>query len=320
MNIKRIVFLTAILFFVALLQINAQDDAITWYNKENKTIYFFHSLLRFPSRGFIQDKSSKQFGFADKESTAKIIFKYDTLISQDENGFGEVKKKNFLYLIDSTGKEYKLASKVSEIDSSTLVFDVRKKSLFDIPVEIFEKQQILILWLDENNIKTLPKEIGSLYNLTHLSLVDNQINFLPEEIEKLTKLIELDLSLNSLNTLPPEIKNLKKLSVLSLYKNHLTTLPSEIGNLTNLIALDLGENNITSLPSEILNLNELLELNLGNHEDLIPDFTGSNPTKHTFTKDEKFSKLQQLIFNKPKISKEEKEKLTKFISHCKVYF
>ncbi len=92
--------------------------------------------------------------------------------------------------------------------------------------EAFQKpSDVHILYLSNQEIKSLPRQIANLKNLKTLYL-----------------------DYNSLTTLPKEIGQLHNLQSLCLLGNSLSTLPEEIGHLKNLKELDLGRNLLTACP------------------------------------------------------------------------
>lgn len=135
--------------------------------------------------------------------------------------------------------------------------------LTELPPEIGQITNLIILDLGDNFLSTLPAEIGKPTKLEVLDLGDNSLNTLPSEIKQLTNLTELYLNGNSFNTLPTAIGQLTNLTQLDLSGSFLKTLPAEIGQLTNLTELYLNDNSFSTLPAEIGQLTNLTELYLG---------------------------------------------------------
>ncbi len=104
------------------------------------------------------------YGFIDKNLNTKIDFLYSEAQPFDYTGFAKVKKNNEYYLIDTTGKEYRLATDIVQLDKSTAALDLRGKDLVNIPSQVCEHLQLEILLLTSNQITTLPPEIGKLEN------------------------------------------------------------------------------------------------------------------------------------------------------------
>ncbi|HAC65980.1 MAG TPA: hypothetical protein DCF68_21220 [Cyanothece sp. UBA12306] len=67
------------------------------------------------------------------------------------------------------------------------------KKLTQIPVEVFELQQLKVLNLRGNSIPEIPEQINQLRNLKSLNLSSNQLSKIPKSLENLTNLTSLDL-------------------------------------------------------------------------------------------------------------------------------
>ncbi len=191
-------------------------------------IYFYDDRF-----GLAYDKNTSRYGFIDKNLNTKIDFKYLEAQPFEYTGFAKIKKYDIHYLIDTTGKEYKLATDVAQLDDSITALDLRGKKLDSIPPDVWEYTQMYVLMLNNNQLTFIPAKIGNLKNLRKLDLFDIQLTNLPAEIGKLQNLRALDLGWNQL-----------------------TTLPAEIGELQNLRNLDLGGNPIP--PSEQEKIRKLL--------------------------------------------------------------
>ena len=106
--------------------------------------------------------------------------------------------------------------------------DLTDCRLTEIPREVFELEQIELLYLNSNLLRTVPKSITKLSNLTELNLSFNQITTVLESITKLSNLIKLDLWKNQITTVPESITKLSNLTELDLRYNLLETPPIEI--------------------------------------------------------------------------------------------
>ncbi|KAF8261023.1 hypothetical protein EI94DRAFT_1833541 [Lactarius quietus] len=86
------------------------------------------------------------------------------------------------------------------------VFSSSHRSLFSRPIAPnMTQSQGLMIFLANNEIKTLPSEFFRLSNLTVLSLRNNSLEFLPPEIGQLHALKDLDVVNNNLRFLPAEM-------------------------------------------------------------------------------------------------------------------
>ena len=190
-------------------------------------IYFYDDKF-----GLAYDKNTNRYGFIDKNLKTKIDFKYKEALSFDGDGCAKVKRyggfklfdyNEVYYLIDTAGREYKLAMNVEQLDSSITALDLQNTSLKKIPRSVFKHKQLKILLLNLSRLNSLSPEIGKLTNLMNLSLGYNQLRTLPPEIVKLTNLTYLSLRSNQLRTLPPEIVKLTNLTYMDLGKNLIST-------------------------------------------------------------------------------------------------
>ena len=94
--------------------------------------------------------------------------------------------------------------------------------LVGLPTSIQKLNRLQLLNLDGNNLTELPAEIGDLKELMILSVTNNQLVGLPTSIQKLNRLQWLNLDGNNLTELPTGIGDLKELLQLSVSGNPLT--------------------------------------------------------------------------------------------------
>lgn len=253
-------------------------------------IYFYDNKITLAIK---EDK----FGYLNKNGKVTIPFKYDHAAGFElKTGFAKVTRDGKNYLIDTTGKEYSLATNISSINGTTEAIDLREQNLNEIPENVFNYKAIKILLLSNNKIKDLPEaitrlkeltyldvsnnvipnlpgNIADLANLRQLQLQNNLISKLPDGIVFLTKLTKIDLSNNKLFSLPENMGSLYQLKELNLDGNKLTTLPEDIGQLRSLKILSIQNNSIKHVPAGIANLSQLksLYLNQNNITDLPAD-------------------------------------------------
>ncbi|CAL4067505.1 unnamed protein product [Meganyctiphanes norvegica] len=171
--------------------------------------------------------------------------------------------------------------------SDTVIADLSKNKLTDVPCEITSYISLEKLNLYQNVIKVLHETVISLQQLTNLNLSRNQLSVLPgcvchlqslrvldvsgnrlvslpEELGALHNLMDLDASYNQLAHLPPALGDLDNLRRLNLRRNLLQTLPTEICFL-HLVWLDLSGNRISSLPTELRFMSSLVNISLDNN-------------------------------------------------------
>jgi len=141
-----------------------------------------------------------------------------------------------------------------------------EEQLTQIPLEVFELEQLKVLKLSNNALTSIPDSISRLQNLTELYLGGNQLTNLPDSITPLQNLTVLYLGGNKLTSLPESITRLQNLTELYLRDNQLTALPDSITRLQNLTKLSLSGNQLTALPDSITRLQNLTVLNLGGNQ------------------------------------------------------
>ncbi|MFZ4477223.1 MAG: hypothetical protein ACOYPR_18650, partial [Saprospiraceae bacterium] len=111
------------------------------------------------------DPASGQYGYMDEDGRQKIAYKYKHASTFDRNqgyrhGYAEVEFDGRSYLIDASGKEYRLAKSLADLDSSVTILDLSRMGLAKIPDEVWKNTQLRILILYGNEIDELPREIG----------------------------------------------------------------------------------------------------------------------------------------------------------------
>lgn len=222
-------------------------------------IYFYKDRF-----GLAFDKNWRLYGFIDKQLNIRIDFQYLEAQPFENTGYARVKQKdNAYYLIDTIGRQFRLADNIGELNPWVYALDLRHNGLYRIHDIIFLQEQLEVLLLADNNLYYLSPKIGQMKNLLDINLSRNQLGrFSPLEIMSLENLGDIDLDDSRLSCLPVEIGHLQNLRSLNLSNNQLSSLPAEIGQLTNLQTLDLFGNQLSSLPAEIRNLKSLKYLDL----------------------------------------------------------
>nr|XP_020828544.1 leucine-rich repeat-containing protein 69 isoform X4 [Phascolarctos cinereus] len=109
-------------------------------------------------------------------------------------------------------------------------------------------ENLNILNLNHNKLKTIPPEINRLQNLKSLSLNNNQLTDIPKELCSLACLSEIQLNYNQIVSIPEEFKSMKNLRKLSLARNLIDVFPMVLCSLRNLKTLDIAGNFIQMLP------------------------------------------------------------------------
>lgn len=139
-------------------------------------------------------------------------------------------------------------------------------------------ENVLMLSLNDQDLKSLSGKIAQFKNLRTLNLSNNNLKVLPSAIRELHYLEMVNLSNN------PEIDSKSVINMLSdcprlkyldMSGCRMGMLPHEIGHMRNLTFLDLSNNILTVLPNELTYLNELADLNLSGNAIIALDETFS---------------------------------------------
>jgi Leucine-rich repeat (LRR) protein len=155
-------------------------------------------------------------------------------------------------------------------NSSLKMLDLSETNLTEIPMEVFELNELRVLRLRKNIISKIPKEIKKLKNLVELNLTNNIIEEIPIETYELKNLEVLFLGKNNITNFPDGISSLKNIRVVNLRDNRITQIPADIGELENLRTLFLKDNLITHLPKSFGKLITLKEAYLSNNPFIYP--------------------------------------------------
>ncbi|XP_015187043.1 PREDICTED: leucine-rich repeat protein 1 isoform X1 [Polistes dominula] len=147
-----------------------------------------------------------------------------------------------------------------------LIIDGLNRKSFDL--QILRLNNLKVLNLSNNQIRSLPKDLGSMQHLQELILSGNRLgkdantkwDWLDQDNIK-KNLCLLDLSSNCLTEIPNKIGKLNGLVNLKLGVNLLTVLPRSMRRLTSLRYLDLSHNCLQYLPEGIRKL-QIIDLNI----------------------------------------------------------
>ncbi|XP_023118157.1 leucine-rich repeat-containing protein 10 [Amphiprion ocellaris] len=135
--------------------------------------------------------------------------------------------------------------------------DLSSRQLRRLPVAACVFDELVKLYLSDNNLSSLPAELQGLKKLQLLALDFNCFEELPAAVCKLPQLSILYLGNNRLYRLPRELRQLKELNTLWLETNCFTVFPKVVCELSSLKTLHLGYNQIRSIPKEFGRLDEL---------------------------------------------------------------
>jgi len=155
---------------------------------------------------------------------------------------------------------------ISNLDN-IIHLDLDNNLIESLPSSFSDLQSLEYLWFS-NPITEIPVSIWNLNNLKLLGIWGTNISIIPSEIWNLTNLTHLYLYGNQLTgEIPESVGQLTNLRKLYLYDNQLTgEIPSEIGNLTNLTSLNLSSNQLTGeIPESICDIDNVY-IGLGNNQ------------------------------------------------------
>lgn len=144
--------------------------------------------------------------------------------------------------------------------------DLSSRQLRRLPVAACVFDELVKLYLSDNNLSSLPAELQRLKKLQLLALDFNCFEELPAAVCRLPQLSILYLGNNKLYSLPRELRELKELNTLWLETNCFTVFPQVVCELPNLKTLHLGYNQIESLPPELRGLEELRSIWLAGNQ------------------------------------------------------
>lgn len=137
------------------------------------------------------------------------------------------------------GKVYKSLSEVKSPED-VYILKLRWDRLKSIPPEVFSFVNLRELDLSRNSIDTIPPQIAYLQHLEVLNLARNAIHYLPDEIALLPSLRRIDMSRNPLMELPDNMSFMVSLRELVLWSTNLYRLPETFGELDGTLeVLDL---------------------------------------------------------------------------------
>uniref|UniRef100_A0A8C5DZ40 FLII actin remodeling protein n=1 Tax=Gouania willdenowi TaxID=441366 RepID=A0A8C5DZ40_GOUWI len=162
-----------------------------------------------------------------------------------------------------------------------------------VPDDIFQLDDLSVLDLSYNQLTEIPRDLENSRNMLVLNLSHNSIDAIPNQLFiNLTDLLYLDLSDNKLDSLPPQMRRLVHLQTLILNNNPLlhaqlrqlpamvalqtlhlrntqrtqNNMPTSLEGLTNLTDVDLSCNDLTRVPECLYSLTSLKRLNLSSNQ------------------------------------------------------
>lgn len=149
--------------------------------------------------------------------------------------------------------------------------DICDKNINEIPPQIENLSNLLVVLADCNNIKELPLELFKLKSLSMLSLSNNNISKIPHEIEKVN-IFYLDISNNPIKNLPEIIYKKKRISNLLLHNTNIQNIPEDICQLKNLTALTFDDKHLPTVVKYLSSFPNINSINLthSNYDETSP--------------------------------------------------
>ncbi|MEN5387866.1 leucine-rich repeat domain-containing protein [Aliarcobacter skirrowii] len=149
--------------------------------------------------------------------------------------------------------------------------DICDKNTNEIPPQIENLSNLLVVLADCNNIKELPLELFKLKSLAMLSLSNNNISEIPHEIEKVN-IFYLDISNNPIKNLPEIIYKKKRISNLLLHNTNIQNIPENICQLKNLTTLTFDDKHLPTVVKYLSYFPNINSINLthSNYDETLP--------------------------------------------------
>ncbi|XP_045074645.1 protein flightless-1 homolog, partial [Coregonus clupeaformis] len=162
-----------------------------------------------------------------------------------------------------------------------------------VPDDIFQLDDLSVLDLSFNQLTEIPRDLENSKNMLVLNLSHNSIDAIPNQLFiNLTDLLYLDLSDNKLDSLPPQMRRLVHLQTLILNNNPLmhaqlrqlpamvalqtlhlrssqrtqSNMPTSLEGLAHLADVDLSFNDLSRVPECLYTLSSLKRLNLSSNQ------------------------------------------------------
>ena len=126
---------------------------------------------------------------------------------------------------------------------------IQRKDIASISSLLWDYDDLALLDLNHNNLKSIPDDIYRLSNLKSLRLSYNKLTSLPESLTHLVYLKELELSNNNLGGFYTEDTALRfdSLIYLNISNNNISKIPKSLKNLPCLQTLHISHNSLTDI-------------------------------------------------------------------------
>ncbi|XP_017314211.1 malignant fibrous histiocytoma-amplified sequence 1 isoform X1 [Ictalurus punctatus] len=152
--------------------------------------------------------------------------------------------------VDLQKNRLKNVTGISQLSNLTEL-NLCRNELTEFPQEFSKLQQLVTLYMNQNNIKSIPDNIfPSLKKLKFLKMSTNKLRQLPSDMNRCENLIYLNLSNNCLRDVQPLV-GLGQLQELYVENNRLTELPHALFQSQNLEKFKANRNPLRKPPEAI---------------------------------------------------------------------
>uniref|UniRef100_H3D1R5 Protein flightless-1 homolog n=1 Tax=Tetraodon nigroviridis TaxID=99883 RepID=H3D1R5_TETNG len=159
---------------------------------------------------------------------------------------------------------------IFQLDDLSVAEDLSYNQLTEIPRDLENSRNMLVLNLSHNGIDSIPNQLFiNLTDLLYLDLSDNKLDSLPPQMRRLVHLQTLILNNNPLmHAQLRQLPAMVALQTLHLRNTQRTqsNMPTSLEGLTFLADVDLSCNDLTRVPECLYSLGSLKRLNLSSNQ------------------------------------------------------
>lgn len=137
------------------------------------------------------------------------------------------KYKNILHIFD-----------IDKLHTEDIIIIDSTSNMIEIPMNILNFDNLMILNLSNNYIKELPDSFIQLKHLRILGLSNNEFDTIPEILFFMNNLVDLDLSYNKIVKIPTSITSAISPRYLNLRGNRINKLPYKYYKLKDMYMID----------------------------------------------------------------------------------
>ena len=113
-------------------KLESNEHALNYSRKLLDVFYFYDNKIALA-------RKNGKYGYIHKSGKVVIPFKYEQATHFEEsNGFATVRRNGEQYLVDTTGREYLLASNSQSLNGKIEALDLRNQNLSELPNYVFD--------------------------------------------------------------------------------------------------------------------------------------------------------------------------------------